>query len=253
MLTKEMSPVNTSQVDLFPYKSVVGKLIYISITARPDIAPAVSTVGRFSQNPGIEHWKAVIRILCYLKGTVDYVLTLGGCVENVELHAYADADWGGDVDRRRSRTGFTIFQGESLLMWCSKLQKTTALSSMEAEYMAVSSTSQDVLWLRTLLMELGFKQNGPTTIYEDNKACIDVCSSYRQHPGAKHIDIRYHFIRDKVIETKEIQLKKLSTGEMVADMFTKALAFPLFSKHRHALGLNTTSDVVKFKIRGVSK
>jgi len=122
---------------------------------------------------------------------------------------------------------------------------------MEAEYMAVSATCQDVLWLRTLLMELGFMQSDPTLIYEDNKACIDISSSYKQHSGAKHIDIRYHFIRDKVIETKEILLKKLATGEMVADMFTKQLAYTLFSKHRHALGLKSSSGVTKFKIRGV--
>jgi hypothetical protein len=108
---------------------------------------------------------------------------------------------------------------------------------MEAEYTALSETATFVIWLRTLLEEMGFKQHDPTIIYEDNKSCITVASSWKQHPGMKHYELKQHFIRHRVIEKKDITLVKLPTGEMVADVFTKQLPFPAFSRHRHSLGI----------------
>ena len=183
------------------------------------------------------HWKAVIQILMYLKGNSKLALVLGGA-NPLTLHAYSDADWAGDTDRRRSRTGYCIFLGSSLIVWCSKLQLSTALSTMEAEYMALSATCQDVIWLRKLISEMGHRQNQATTVYEDNTSCMAVASSESYHPGIRHIDIRYHFIQDRITEIKDIALEYKPTGEMIADLFTKQLPFPAFSRHRHALGLS---------------
>ena len=246
ILTKEMSPTTPEDIAKmanFPYKSVLGKLLHISLSARPDIATAVSAAGRFAQNPGMEHWLALLQIVKYLKGTVKFGLTIGGFMDSISLNAYADADWGGDLEKRRSRTGYTIFMGNSLLIWCSKLQVSTALSSMEAEYMALSPTIQELMWSRTLLGELGFKQTAPSPIKEDNKSCIDIATSNKQHPGAKHIAIRYHFIKDAINVSKEIVLVKEATGEMVADLFTKQLPYPAFSRHRHTLGVRLRLDI----------
>jgi hypothetical protein len=154
-LTKEMCPTDPSiinEMSKLPYKSVVGRLLYIMITARPDIATAVSAAGRYSHNPGPEHWKALVHILAYLSATRDLALKLDANTQIIDLHAYADSDWGGETDDRRSRTGYAVFMGNALVIWCSKLQVSTSLSSTESEYIALSPTVQDVVWARKLLL-----------------------------------------------------------------------------------------------------
>jgi hypothetical protein len=224
------------------YKSFIGILLYIAITARPDISPAVSVVARFAQNPGNKHWDAVLRILRYLQGTRTMVLQLSGSsfkgdITDLTTLAYADADWGKDLDTRRSRSGYAIYLLNSLIIWSSKLQASTALSSTEAEYIALATCARITIWLRTLLSELGFPQHEPTRILEDNKSTINIAESMKAHPAVKHIDIRHHFIRDRVMNIKDIKIIKESTHNMVADLFTKQLPYPAFKKHRDALGL----------------
>jgi hypothetical protein len=116
-------------------------------------------------------------------------------------------------------------------MWSSKLQVSPALSSTEAEYVALASAAREVLWCRNFLQELGLGQNDSTAILQDNKSCITIAESYRQHPGVKHIDIRHHFIRDR-IKQNQIKLEKMG------DIFTKQLPFPVFKKHRDRLCMN---------------
>jgi hypothetical protein len=225
-----------------PFKSILGQILYIGLTARPDIITATSSVARFAQNPGETHWKALLRILRYLQGTRKLMLILGGPDSGVLLHAFADADWAGDIDKRRSRTGYVVYINSTPIIWVSKLQLSIALSSTEAEYISLSATARDVLWTRMLLQELGFQQKGPTVIYEDNKSCINIAQSRKAQPGVKHIDIREHFFRDKV-SSNEIQLISKPTAEMTADLFTKQLPFNLFQKHRGALRLRLDSSL----------
>ena len=134
-------PLEKQRMETIPYKRIVGKLLYISITARPDISTAVSAVGRYAHNPGPRHWEGVLRIVKYLKGTKNYVLQLSGA-RTIVCTAYADADWGGDLDKRRSRSGYCVSLNNSLITWNSKLQKTNALSTTEAELMALTSAAQ---------------------------------------------------------------------------------------------------------------
>jgi hypothetical protein len=108
---------------------------------------------------------------------------------------------------------------------------------MEAEYIALSATTQDVIWCRTLLSEMSFKPQGPTTIYEDNASCMTVASSHKAHAGLKHVEIRHHFIRDRILVTKDIILEKKATGDMTVDTLTKLLPYPAFSPHRASLQL----------------
>jgi hypothetical protein len=239
-LSSQMSPVDEAEkleMNNLPYKSLVGQLLYICITARPDIATAVSEVGRFAHNPGKEHWQAALKIAEYLVHTKDYNLLFDGNIDKVQLHSYVDADWASDTDNRRSRTGFCLFLGKSIVAWNSKLQSSTALSSTEAEYMALVSCCKEMLWCRGLLQEIGFVQRDASVIYEDNKSCIALASSFKINQNSKHIDIRYHFIKDHVLVHKDIQLKHISTGDMIADLFTKALPYPSFSRHRNSLGV----------------
>jgi hypothetical protein len=129
MLSKDQcpeTPADIAEMESIPYKSIVGRLLYISITARPDISPAVSQVGRFCHSPELAHWEAVIRIILYLKGTQNLSLKLGGKHNKIKIAAYTDADWAGEIDTRRSRAGYTIFKNDSLVIWCSKLQISVA-------------------------------------------------------------------------------------------------------------------------------
>ena len=110
------------------------------------------------------------------------------------------------------------------------------MSSTEAEYIALSTSARDVIWCRTLLSELGFTQESATTIYEDNESCIKIATSPRKHPGVKHIEVRYHFIKDK-ISSNEIYLQSISTDDMIADLFTKQLSIQKFERHRESIRL----------------
>jgi hypothetical protein len=245
MLTKSMCPTDDAEIkrmQQYPYKSILGQLLYISITARPDIATAVSSCGRYSQNPGQEHWDALLQIVAYVNGTRKLRLVLGGRskmepLANLTLSAASDSDWAGEIDKRCSRTGYVIFMGTAPIVWCSKLQKSIALSSTEAEYIALSATARDVIWCRTLMEELGFAMKEATVISEDNDSATKIAQSYKQHPGVKHIEIRQHFIRDRVLGVKDIAIERQPTFDMVADLLTKQLPFPAFSRHRAALGL----------------
>lgn len=245
ILTKDMCPTESNEIARMatvPYKSVLGQLLYIAITARPDISTAVSACGRYSSNHGQKHWDAVLQIVYYLSGTRKLRLILGGCQKmelsaNLRLSAASDSDWAGEKDKRSSRTGYFIYMGTAAVVWCSKLKKSVALSSTEAEYVALTATARDLIWCRTLLEEMGFSMKEASIIYEDNDSAAKIAQSYKKHPGVKHIQIRHHFIRDRVLEVKDISIERLSTSNMVAELLTKQLPFPAFKRHRDSLGL----------------
>jgi hypothetical protein len=217
------------------YPERVGALLYATQT-RPDCQYAVSTLAQFSANPGKAHFEAVKRVLRYLKGTADFGLTFGGPGEGVDLVGWTDSDWAQDVDSRRSVGGFVFDVAGGSVSWSSKKQPTVALSTVEAEYMAASNATREAIWLRVLLEDLGFTQGEATTIHADNQGCIALSRNPVSHSRAKHIDIRHHFIRERV-ENSEVDLKFCSTKDMVADIFTKPLARESFEKFRAALGV----------------
>jgi hypothetical protein len=219
-----------------PYQSAVGSLMYAMTCTRPDIAYAVSSVSRYCSNYNSEHWTAVKRIMRYLRGTADYRLKLGGGTQ-VLLSGYCDADWAGDLDERKSTTGYAFYIGDGVVSWNSKRQPTVALSTAEAEYMAAAQATKESLWLKQLLSELGFTHSEAVSIQSDNQGCIALTKNPAYHSRTKHIDIRHHFIRDTV-ESGEIELQYCATDEMVADVLTKALAREKHEKHTAALGLS---------------
>ena len=237
-LTIDMCPKTGEEAQMSekPYKGLLGQALFIAITTRPDIATAVSACGKFAMNPGPKHWSALLQIASYLIATKDFVLTLGGHFNHVTISAFSDADWAGDLDNRRSRSGYLVCLNSSSVIWSSKLQASVALSSTEAEYIALSQAARDVIWTRNFIEELGFKQKNPTVIFEDNRSCVKIAESTKQLPGTKHIAIRHHFIRER-ISSHEIKLERKATIAMVADIFTKALVLHLFLAHRMALGV----------------
>lgn len=152
---------------------------------RPDLAHAVGTVSRFNSNPGKEHWTAVKRILRYLKGTIDLRLEFRKDAER-NIIGYADADWAADIDERRSTTGYVFTLQDGAISWNSKKQATVALSTTEAEYMALTSATQEVMWLRGIAGEVGLDITKPTVIYCDNRGAIDLSANANHSARTKH-------------------------------------------------------------------
>jgi hypothetical protein len=205
------------------YMSLVGSLVYAAMVTRLDIAHRIQVLGRHLQASGQEHWTAAKRVLKYLKGTRELGIVYGANgARDIELYGYCDADWAGDIETRRSTTGYVFMLGGGSISWASKLQPTVALSSTEAEYMAACAAVQEAIYMRRLLGDLKCEQVQPTIIWEDNQGCIAMSKNPIHHKRTKHLDIRYHFTREKV-ESGEIDLKYVSTEHQLADLLTKPL------------------------------
>lgn len=222
-------------VDRSIYQSAVGSLLYLSTSTRPDIAFAVSNVAKFSANPTTRHWTGVKRILRYFKGTPD--LGLHYTSSDVDdLIGYSDSDWAGNLDDRRSVSRYMFMLCGAPISWRSKKQTSVALSTAEAEYIALSSATQEAVWLRQLTSELRFEQTKPTVIYEDNQSAISLAQNPQFHGRMKHIDIRHHFVREKVTDGM-IEIKYCRLNGMLADMLTKGLSRTVFETLRKSAGV----------------
>jgi hypothetical protein len=217
-----------------PYRGLVGSLLYCAVATRPDIAVAVSKLARVMADPGPKHYRQALHLLRYLKGTMDLGVRYSkGGVANV-LTAFTDADYAGCPDTRRSTSGYVCFLNNGPVSWMSKLQQTVAVSTTEAEYMAASYCASEVVFLRGLLEDLEFAQHGPTLMHEDNQGAVCLMKNSVMHSRAKHIDVRYHFVRD-LIRGEVVNVQYCQTNENVADILTKLLPRPIFEKHRARL------------------
>lgn len=248
-LSKTMCPTDTDENDLMktkPYRAVIGSLMYLMLGTRPDLAYLVRECSQFLDNPGLMHWRAAKRGLRYLKETIDWGLRLGGikwASERLDNHldAYADADFANRVDDRKSVAGYiTKFCG-STISWVSQTEKTVALHTTEAEYMALSLLVQEVVHLRQMLKELKVQQRNPSQIYVDNESAKKLAKNPQFHSRSKHIDVRHHFVRER-IELKHIDVERVASTDNIADAFTKPLTRPAFEKHRAAMGLMSRKE-----------
>ncbi|CAL1360546.1 unnamed protein product [Linum trigynum] len=235
-LTSKQSPSTEkekAEMDKIPYASAVGSLMYAMVCTRPDIAHAVGVVSRFLSKPGKEHWEAVKWILRYLRGSSKMSLCFGD--GEPVLVGYTDADMAGDVDSRRSTSGYLITLSGGAISWQSRLQKCVALSTTEAEYIAVTEACKEMIWMKKFLNELGFLQEQPQ-LFCDSQSAIHLAKNASFHARSKHIDVRYHWIRD-VLEMKQLQLEKIHTDENGSDMCTKTLPREKFEFCRSAAGI----------------
>ena len=238
-LDSSQCPTSPSEIDFMrdkPYREALGALMYASVATRPDITFAISTLARFSQNPGPTHWTALKRVFAYLKGMRDFWLTLGG--RESKLIGYSDAD-GMSQESRRPISGYTYLIGGSI-SWSSKRQDIVTLSTTEAEYVALTHAAKEAIWLQNLLGELfpTGKSPSPITINCDNQGAIALSKDDRFHARTKHIDIRFHFIRNSV-ETGLIQVQYCPTDDMVADILTKGLPHVKTKHFASLMGLGT--------------
>ena len=204
------------------YSNAVGSLMYAMVCTKLDISHAVGTVSRYMHYPGKGHWQVVKWILRYIHKTLDVGLIFEKD-DMVGQHVvrYCDSDYAGDLDKRRSTIGYVFTLAKEPVSWKSTLQSTVALSTTEAEYMAITEEVKEAIWLQGLLDDLGVGQK-QVTVFCDSYSAIHLEKNQVYHARMKHIDVRYHFVRE-IIEEGEVLLQKIKTDDNLADMLTKVV------------------------------
>ncbi|KAK9682502.1 hypothetical protein RND81_10G078400 [Saponaria officinalis] len=224
------------KVDPSVYKSLVGSLLYLTAT-RPDIMFAASMLSRFMNEPSEVHMGAAKRVLRYLKGTSDFGILYQAC-SNPMLVAYSDSDWGGSIDDMKSTNGYVFSFGSGVFSWISKKQDDVAQSTAEAEYIAASTSANQVAWLRKVFEDMGFKQDCATEVMVDNKSAIAISKNPVCFSKTKHMKIKFYALREAEQE-KNVELVYCPSEFQLADILTKALPKGRFEFLRHKLGVTT--------------
>ncbi len=230
----------------YSFREPVGALLYLSLQTRPDISYAVCQVAKYCQNPKTEHWRALVQIFGYLKATRDYGIWLGG--ERTGLVGFADADFAGDVNDRKSTSGSIFFLHNGPVAWASKKQPCTALSTTEAEYISACQATKTAVWFQYLLEDLNGEKVEKVPMFCDNEGAVKLVYNPEFHQRTKHIKLKWHWIREQVIEGN-IVVKFVGTNEQLADIFTKALAGPKFVSMRRRIGVGQLTDVPSTRFR----
>jgi transcription termination factor NusB len=212
-----------------PYQNIIGAIGYAVTVTRPDCAYANGILRRYQNCYGRDHWEAAKTILKYLYSTRNKGLFYARSAVTT-ITAYVDASYADDKEDLKSTQGYVVYLGDGAIAWKSTKQKTISLSTCEAEYMALGEVTKEIIWIRSLLYELDEGQTLPTKVYCDNQAAIAITKNPQHHERTKHIDIRYHFIRNE-LEMNTIDFEYIPTGRNVADIMTKALDRKLFTKH----------------------
>ncbi|CAL9017140.1 unnamed protein product [Prunus brigantina] len=224
----------SEQADEGVYRQIVGSLLYLTAT-RPDIMFAASLLARFMHGPTRKHMGTAKRVLRYVQGTTDYGIVYKKGKE-ARLIGYCDSDWAGSEDDMKSTSGYAFNLGSGVFSWASIKQNSVALSTAEAEYVSAAEATAQAIWLRFVLSDFGEEQVGATTILCDNTSAIAITKNPVHHHKTRHINRRFHFIRD-ALQNGEIDLLYCKTEEQTADIFTKALAKDRFEYLRRKLGV----------------
>ncbi|GJX78127.1 ribonuclease H-like domain, reverse transcriptase, RNA-dependent DNA polymerase [Tanacetum coccineum] len=216
------------------YRSLIGCLRYLLHT-RPDLSYSVGLLSRFMQEPREQHMKAIRQVLRYVKGTKDYGITYKHNGGN-KIHGFSDSSYGVNTQEGKGTTGIIFYYGESPISWSTQKQATVALSSCESEFIAATAAATQALWLKRLLSKLTHSEEEKVTIRVDNKSAIALMKNPVFHGRSKHIDTKYHFIRE-CVEREDIQVEFVSGEYQKADILTKALPKIKFLTMRQLIGL----------------
>jgi histone deacetylase 1/2 len=217
------------------YRSIVGALQYLTLT-RPDISFVVNKVCQFLHKPSKNHWSAVKHILRYLQHTIEVGLRLHKSPSTL-VSAFSDADWAGCSDDRRSTGGFAVFLGSNLISWSARKQATVSRSSTEAEYKSLANATAEVMWVRTLLKELGVKGPKFARLWCHNLGATYMLANPVFHARTKYIEVDFHFVRERVAQGL-LQIRFISTKDQVDDGFTKPISVRQLEEFRHNLNLD---------------
>ena len=225
------------QMRNIPYASVIGSLMYAQTCTRPDISFAVRMLGRYQINPGLDHWKAAKKILRYLQGTKNHMLTYKRS-DHLKVIGYSDSDFAGCVDTRKSTFGYLFLLAEGAISWKSAKQSVIAASTMEAEFVACFEATIHGLWLRNFISGLRIVDSiaRPLKIYCDYSAAVFFSKNDKYSKGAKHMEIKYFAVKEEV-QKQRVSIEHISTNLMIADPLTKGLSPKTFNEHVESMGI----------------
>jgi hypothetical protein len=225
------------QMERTPYREAIGSLNYLTAMTRLDIALAVNQVSAYVSNPGPRHWEAVKLIFAYLAGTIHHGICFGdvGLEAPFPLQGFTDSDFAADLVTRKSTTGvvFTFYGGP--VSWGCRRQRPNGLSTTDAEFYAASEGSREVIWLKSLLLELKVDV-GQVPIHCDSKCAISIIEDHENHARVKHVDVLYFHVRENQLNGK-LKMVKVSTDDQIADMLTKPLPKAKFERFRDMAGI----------------
>jgi hypothetical protein len=227
---------HTDKARIAYYQSAVGSLMFAAVVSRPDFAFHAGKLARYLSNPGPAHFTALNYLFGYVRKTLDLGITMRGLSSNGDLAAYADADFAGCLDTRRSTGGYVATFAGNTIAWFLKRQSIVTLSTTEAELVALTNGAKEILWLRKLIKECHSKEVPPTTLYGDNQGSITLSHNPDFRARTKHMDVRFHFVNQNV-QAGNIEVKYVPSEEMFADGLTKALPGPAHAIFVKQLGL----------------
>ena len=222
--------------DVTRYRSIVGTLQYLTMT-RPDISYAVNKVCQYLHAPTSLHWAAVKRIIRYLRHSMDLGMKIQRS-SSLLVSAFSDADWAGCSDDRRSTGGFAVFFGPNLISWSARKQATVSRSSTEAEYKSLANATAEIIWVQSVLGELGVPQPKVACIWCDNLGATYLSANPVFHARTKHIEVDFHFVRERVAN-KMLEVRFIPSGDQVADGFTKPLPVKQLEGFKRHLNLES--------------
>ncbi|CAL8134718.1 unnamed protein product [Orchesella dallaii] len=221
----------------YEYQNLIGSLLFISRVTRPDISYAVSYLSRFLTSYDEQHWNAAKNILRYLKNTKHMgILYKASNSDGNALVGYSDADYASDKNSRKSTTGCVFMYNQAPIVWFSNRQTCVALSSTEAEYVALSATAKEAVWLTRMYSDLRMQVDGAVTLYTDSQSAMKLAYNPEFHQKTKHIDVRHHYIRD-LAASKAVKIVHLPDTHQPADLLTKSLVRVKFEEKRNLLGM----------------
>ena len=220
------------------YQSKIGSLNFLSNGTRPDISFSTGLAARYASNPDQSHMDAATRIFAYIRDNPSKGL-LYTKEAGLDLRGYVDSDWAGCLDSRKSTTGYVFILAGAPISWSSKRQQIIAISTMDAEYIAATEAAKDAVWIRNFINDLAIPEYfvGSIPLYIDNNSALKLIRNPEFHSRSKHFDAKYHFIREKVMDTKEISTLRVGTKDNLADILTKGLARPTHQDLTERLGL----------------
>jgi hypothetical protein len=220
-----------------PYRNLVGGLLWLARATRPDIAAAVSILSRFSHKPSPRHWKALLGVLKYLKGTTDLGIRYfkrpvdHNNIKRNTLYCYADSSFGNDLEDGKSTTGYIVFLNGGAVSWYSKAQDYTVQSTTEAEYMAAGKGAMEIECLDDLIVTICAYKRTKSQLFTDNTGCLYTVKNAVIGEKVRHIRNKYHYVR-QLIEKGLAEITYVKTENMLADILTKPMEKAIFLKLR---------------------